>query len=70
MFAPQPPAAYAWHVVKGVLENGKEVELVKDSALFTWKPNDPFTWDKPQSDLMTRKNGKWSGYFTRMTLQR
>ena len=51
MFAPQPLTYDGWFVMKGVLEDGSEVNL--------WSPDEPLPLTKPASVRETYRNQRW-----------
>eukprot|EP01102_Stenamoeba_stenopodia_P006848 TRINITY_DN1914_c0_g1_i1.p1 TRINITY_DN1914_c0_g1~~TRINITY_DN1914_c0_g1_i1.p1 ORF type:complete len:648 (-),score=135.27 TRINITY_DN1914_c0_g1_i1:109-2052(-) len=59
MFSPTPPHHHFWHVIEATLEDGSVVELLKDGALWTWTPNEPFTFDPPKSQYYTYNSHPW-----------
>ncbi len=46
MFAPRPPDTWWYYNIDSTLDDGKNVELFSNEALFTHEPN-PQTWTKP-----------------------
>lgn len=53
MFAPFPSRADGWMVFPGVLEDGREVDVLKDGA--------PVDWAKP-AQMSTHRNLRWHTY--------
>jgi predicted DCC family thiol-disulfide oxidoreductase YuxK len=51
MFAPHPSRADGWTVFPGVLEDGREVDVLQ--------PHRPLNWDKPEYISQTHENVRW-----------
>lgn len=69
MFAPQPPRATSWYVVRGVLENGRQLDLltpiVQDDPMLMR----PLSWERPANiagDLY--KDKYWRKYLSQIVL--
>jgi hypothetical protein len=54
MFAPCPLKDAGWHVVQGTLQDGSDVDLLRDGA--------PVCWDQPDLVSATYKNERWRKY--------
>jgi len=59
MFSPGPPHHHFWHIIQAKLADGSEVELFKDGALWTWKPNEPFSFTHPKDQFITYRSHPW-----------
>lgn len=63
MFAPRPPDVMWWYNIEGELHDGRKAEISYDGALFTFEPNFPHTFDKPQSVHASMGNHRWFKLF-------
>jgi len=63
MFAPRPPDVMWWYNIEGDLHDGRKAEVSNDGALFTFEPNIPHTFDKPQSVHNSMGNHRWFKLF-------
>jgi len=61
MFAPRPPSISWWPIIVGELENGTQVELFHNRALFTRVPNRDIDWTRPRHESFG--NHRWFKYF-------
>jgi hypothetical protein len=55
MFAPRPPSEDSWLALKGVLKNGREVNL--------WQPNEPLPGRDSATASAAYPNHRWRKYF-------
>jgi len=63
MFAPRPPDVMWWYNIEGELHDGRKAEVSNDGALFTFEPNIPHSFDKPQSVHNSMGNHRWFKLF-------
>jgi hypothetical protein len=63
MFSPHPPKESFWYVIVGQLVNDETVELFRNGALHTFKPNKEVIWSRPENLLASFKNHRWFKVF-------
>jgi hypothetical protein len=65
MFAPYPPDVDWFFYLQGVLDNGTNVELIRDGNLFRWEyqAEESVPFQRPKDVALTLKNHRWLKYF-------
>lgn len=63
MFSPHPPKAHWWYVIEAESDKGVVFELFRDSGLFRWEGNTPFSFDKADPFHESFGNHRWFKYF-------
>jgi len=69
MFAPQPPRATSWYVVRGVLQNGRQLDLLTPIVQDDPTLMRPLSWERPANiagDLY--KDKYWRKYLSQIAL--
>jgi len=68
MFAPQPPQSTSWYLVRGILQNGRQLDMLSPIIQGDTDLMEPVSWERPSTiagDLY--KDKYWRKYLTQIT---